>query len=480
MKGVGEVVKDDTSKTIKVDRKSDIGGFSAKEIRMVVKFIDNSGEGEGAGDGSITMDELEKAFRRGRRSRANAAQDSRGQLLVRRFEKLLRDSMTTVEAWFSGIDQNAAGNSNGILQGYEIKEGIRTLAAEIGGKQLTFSEEELEAVIRYMDNSGGDSALTIEEFKDGMKRAKQTPKAIRDAQKAGAIMCRMTDFMDKHKMTIKNLFQFIDKDRSNHITLDELREGLKEMATSGAEKFAKKKEGLVAARKKKEEEKKFKFDAEVKGRLLKLSESGAIKVLDGLDLYMKKEDQRIVDLFGRSQFDKSGDGCLGKKEFFKLLQVVGIKCTRAECKALINVIDDSGDGEIEAYELEKILRRYRIDNIYIREQQRAMKKELRKIMKANKKNKAPEIEETENEFVKMMKEQAGRRTTLLRDLKKKEDEEKEKIKKEKEKRRDSLHKLPAIPKMKRNTKVASGSVLDGTWLHSFDKSLRAHVRQLEK
>jgi len=195
---------------------------------------------------------------------------------------------------------------------------------------------------------------------------------------------------------------------------------------------------------------------------------------------MKKEDQRIVDLFGRSQFDKSGDGCLGKKEFFKLLQVVGIKCTRAECKALINVIDDSGDGEIEAYELEKILRRYRIDNIYIREQQRAMKKELRKIMKANKKNKAPEIEETENEFVKMMKEQAGRRTTLLRDLKKKEDEEKEKIKKEKEKRRDSLHKLPAIPKMKRNTKVASGSVLDGTWLHSFDKSLRAHVRQLEK
>mmetsp|Transcript_8039 Transcript_8039/g.16232 ORF Transcript_8039/g.16232 Transcript_8039/m.16232 type:complete len:820 (+) Transcript_8039:65-2524(+) len=471
-------VKGETKKTV-ADRKSDAGGFTAKEIRMVVKFIDNIGEGEGAGDGSITQDELEAAFRRGRRSQASAAQDSQGQLMVRKFAKMLGDAMTSLDAWFVGVDKNAAGKGDGRLGILEIKQGIKTLSDSIMGKSQKFTEDELISLMRYLDPSG-DNELTLEEIKDGIKRSRQTPKAIREARKAGAIMCRMTDYMDENKMTIKNLFQFIDKDRSGHIVLDELRDGLTEMSTSGAEKFAKKKEGLVAARKKKEEDKRLKYDKEVKGRLMRLSETGAITVLMGLDVHMHKSGQRIIDLFGKSGFDKSGDGALGRKEFFKMLQAIGIKCSKAEVKALITIIDDSGDGEIEAYELEKIVRRYRIDNIYIREQEHAKKMKLWK-RKQNKLNKVPEIEEGENDFVRMMKEQASLRDGLMRDLRRKDEDEKEKMEKERARRRNSL--LPSIPKLKKkkkNAMVTSGSVLDGSWLHSFDRTLRAHARQLDK
>ncbi|GMI30610.1 hypothetical protein TrCOL_g2221 [Triparma columacea] len=469
--------KADTKKATKIDRKSDAGGFTAKEIRMVVKFIDNIGDGEGAGDGSITQDELEAAFRRGRRSQASAAQDSQGQVMVRRFEKMLGDAMTSVDAWFAGVDKNAAGKGDGKLGTLEIKAGIKSLADTIVGKQQKFTEDELITLIRYLDPSG-DNELTLDEIKEGIKRSKQTPKAIRDARKAGAIMCRMTDFMDENKMTIKNLFQFIDKDRSGHIVLDELREGLTEMSTSGAEKFAKKKEGLVAARKKKEEDKKFKYDQEVKGRLMKLSETGAITVLMGLDVYMHKSGQRIIDLFGKSGFDKSGDGALGRKEFFKMLQAIGIKCNKTEVKALINIIDDSGDGEIEAYELEKIVRRYRIDNIHIREQEHAKKMHLWK-KKQDRAKKVPEIEEGENDFVRMMKEQASLRDGLMKDLKRKDEDERARVEREKAKRASAIG-LPSIPKLKKKRGVTSGSVLDGSWLHSFDRSLRSHIRKLDK
>ncbi|GMI03625.1 hypothetical protein TrRE_jg8634 [Triparma retinervis] len=469
--------KADTKRATKVDRKSDAGGFTAKEIRMVVKFIDNIGDGEGTGDGSITQDELEAAFRRGRRSQASAAQDSQGQLMVRRFVQMLGDAMTSVDAWFAGVDKNAAGKGDGKLGTLEIKTGIKTLADTIVGKSLKFNEDELISLMRYLDPSG-DNELTLEEIKEGIKRSKQTPKAIRDAKKAGAIMCRMTDFMDDNKMTIKNLFHFIDKDRSGHIVLDELRDGLAEMSTSGAEKFAKKKEGLVAARKKKEEEKKLKYDQEVKGRLMKLSDSGAISVLMGLDVHMHRSGQRIIDLFGKSGFDKSGDGALGRREFFKMLQSIGIKCNKAEVKALINIIDDSGDGEIEAYELEKIVRRYRIDNIHIREQEHAKKIQLWK-RKQDRARKVPEIEEGENDFVRMMKEQAAMRDGLMKDLKRKDEDERARVEREKAKRASAIG-LPSIPKLKKKRGVTSGSVLDGSWLHSFDRSLRSHIRKLDK
>ena len=40
-------------------------------------------------------------------------------------------------------------------------------------------------------------------------------------------------------------------------------------------------------------------------------------------------------------------------------------------------------------------------------------------------------------------------------------------------------KLPRIPP-KNTLKIASGSFLDGTWLHSWDRSMNHHIRELER
>ncbi|GMH95722.1 hypothetical protein TrST_g6430 [Triparma strigata] len=460
-----------------VDRSSSAGGFTAKEIRTVIKFIDSLGEGDGAGDGQIDVGELEQAFRQGRRTRANAGMDANGGALCRRFEKMLNDAMTNLEAWFSSCDTSGAGKGDGRLGILEIREGIRKLAETTFGCK-PWSEDDLLGLTRYLDPNG-DGDLDIKEFKQGIKRSKETPAALKFAMRAGRIMGRMEDYMNSNQMRIKDLFRFVDKDRSGHIDLDELRAGLTEMATTGAEKFAKKKDGLVALRKQKEEEKKKKLENEVNGRMKILTETGALNVLSSLDVFMHKTGQRIVDLFGKSGFDKSGDGCLGRKEFFLAMKHIGIECTKKECKALINIIDDSGDGEMEAYELEKIIRRYRIDQIYLREAEKKHKIILAQMKRARKHR--PEIEDmSENEFVVMMNDQASKKDNFLADMRRGviTAANKEKA------RSPEVQKiwgtsLPKIPKIKYRAKIDSGSVLDGSWLHSFDKSMKMHVRQLK-
>ena len=299
-------------------------------------------------------------------------------------------------------------------------------------------------------------------------------------------------FMNENSMRIKDLFGFVDKDRSGFIDMNELKVGLVEMATNGAEKFAKKREGLVAARKVKLEAKAKELDDSVKIRLKELNRTGALEVLQALDVFMHKSGSRIIDLFGKGGFDKSGDGSLGASEFFKAMKHIGIKCNKKGCKSLINFIDTSGDGEIEAYELEKILRRYRIDMIYIKDQNKKFKS------KYNNLGTRPESDEGgggvggDNDFVLMMKAQAAKRGGLISTLKKqaevggggdgggkKKDFLSMSYATQKRSESKAKGKLPRIPP-KNTLKIASGSFLDGTWLHSWDRSMNHHIRELER
>ena len=67
----------------------------------------------------------------------------------------------------------------------------------------------------------------------------------------------------------------------------------------------------------------------------------------------------------------------------------------------------------------------------------------------------------------------------MKDLKRKDEDERARVEREKAKRASAIG-LPSIPKLKKKRGVTSGSVLDGSWLHSFDRSLRSHIRKLDK
>eukprot|EP00518_Triparma_eleuthera_P019275 CAMPEP_0197559064 /NCGR_PEP_ID=MMETSP1320-20131121/20487_1 /TAXON_ID=91990 /ORGANISM="Bolidomonas sp., Strain RCC2347" /LENGTH=118 /DNA_ID=CAMNT_0043120445 /DNA_START=51 /DNA_END=407 /DNA_ORIENTATION=- len=117
--------------------------------------------------------------------------------------------------------------------------------------------------------------------------------------------------------------------------------------------------------------------------------------------------------------------------------------------------------------------------IYIREEEKKHRA-LLAMMKKHKKHR-PEIEDmSENEFMKMMKEQAMKKESLLSDLKRGIIAPPPSVARNEKVRSLFGDKLPRIPAVKSRAKISSGSHLDGSWLHSFDKSMKQHIRQLRK
>jgi len=101
--------------------------------------------------------------------------------------------------------------------------------------------------------------------------------------------------------------------------------------------------------------------------------------------------------------------------------------------------------------------------------------------------------DADNDFVAMMKAQASKRGGLLHTLKKEATEgklggkERDKLKGRGKKgvgywqqmeAKNAQGQLPKIPK--KSLRVTSGSMLDGSWLHSFDKSMKTHFKALAK
>ena len=91
------------------------------------------------------------------------------------------------------------------------------------------------------------------------------------------------------------------------------------------------------------------------------------QVLSKIDHHMHKQNMRVKDLFSKSGFDKSGDGMLDVDEFCMALKLLGVKFSKKETRVLVQFLDESGDGEIEAYELESALRRLRKDVAVLKE-----------------------------------------------------------------------------------------------------------------
>ena len=100
--------------------------------------------------------------------------------------------------------------------------------------------------------------------------------------------------------------------------------------------------------------------AEEENRLLDLlrraEAAHVIVVIDKFNRLMQKRGLRIRDLFSKSGFDKSGDGSLDSKELCAALAELEIPMSKAEITKMIRFIDDSGNGELEAEELESTVR----------------------------------------------------------------------------------------------------------------------------
>merc|ERR1711871_1258138 len=228
-------------------------------------------------------------------------------------------------------------------------------------REYTFSEEELTNLLRYMDPNG-DGDLDVQEVEDAIRRAHLDDAASAVEAEAGQIMQKLEDFMNEEHMRVIDLFNVLDEDGSGEITIYELRKGLISLAAPSAEaRAAAKRKRLKDAAAQRDATMREQQERELAERMEMAKKTGAIKVLAKIDYYMHQKNMRVKDLFSKSGFDKSGDGMLDVDEFCMALELLGVQFSKKETRVLVQFLDESGDGEIEAYELENALRRLRKD-----------------------------------------------------------------------------------------------------------------------
>ena len=178
---------------------------------------------------------------------------------------------------------------------------------------------------------------------------------------------------------------------------------------------------------------------------------------------MRKEGMRVKDLFSKSGFDQSGDGVLDVTEFAGAIAFIGITMSPSEVKLLMDFLDDSGDGEIEAAELEAAIRRLRKDMISHRGT----------IVNAQNRERANDAAHAAAERVEQAKREKGKRLQEMTS--------------------DDASVVTAgtaansvttagttqvtLPRMKGRYKlqVFAGSQLDSNWLSSFDNRMNLHL-----
>jgi len=70
---------------------------------------------------------------------------------------------------------------------------------------------------------------------------------------------------------------------------------------------------------------------------------------------------QVKDLFTKSGFDSSGDGFLDADEFMKACGTLGFEVSKEDKKLLMDFLDENGDGQVEASEIDAALRRLHKD-----------------------------------------------------------------------------------------------------------------------
>ena len=127
----GEEVNNDESTPKK--RKVRLGkDFTAEDIQLAVAFMDKNGDGE------ISFKELADAFRKSRRTKADAKLQAKGRKMLSRIKDLIRAAEITVHQWFELMDGSGAAESNGCVSTMELRKGLAALCA--AAKKKRFSE----------------------------------------------------------------------------------------------------------------------------------------------------------------------------------------------------------------------------------------------------------------------------------------------------------------------------------------------------
>jgi len=349
--------------------------FSGDEIEKAVLYVDSFGDG----DGQISLEELELAFKRSRRAMATQAEEMRGRKLMKRLRYLLELLGMDIPTWFQTMATSCRHRENGVevvsdglISALELKQGLGRMASSlITNKQrrrrrkdgsinpYEFSTRDIVCLMRYMDPNG-DGDLTLEEVEDAFERAKQPPEAVQIQSECGQVLKDLWEQMKVHNMRVVDLFSMLDVDGSGSINTCELEKGIRKLNEKPAQERALEERArqIELSSKMKQE----KIEAQLKNARETVEQSivdGSFQVIQILYSNIREKQMRLKDLFGASEIDKASSGSINGHMLFELMHKSNINCSEKEVLTLIKKLDTSGNGTIEVDELENAIKTQR-------------------------------------------------------------------------------------------------------------------------
>lgn len=244
-------------------------GFTEDSIDKVIELMDPNG------DGDIDLEELGASIRLFKRAAAMDKNDREAKLVMKKLTAHMEAHGLTTKLLFAKIDKSG----DGTISGRELGAGLAEFAksgdydnkpfdlgfsehlgieldeaqmimhlagngdaeakekldefrnkVDLSKKTTVLSNKEIDAIRCYMDPNG-DGSIDIYELEAAFKRANKT--AMQDSLEGEVIpiINTLEMYMNRRAMRLIDLFSEFDTDDSGSVSRDELREGLKRIAS---------------------------------------------------------------------------------------------------------------------------------------------------------------------------------------------------------------------------------------------------------
>jgi len=276
--------------------------FEDKEINTLVKYLDPSG------DGFVDISELEGAFRKARRARAQKGLVQKGKKLLTKLKAIIDKKSWTIEYWFSKMDSSGAAKSDGTVSTRELRLGLKKLK-QGRGKNATeiFSEPDIMKLVRFMDPSG-EGDISIEEAISAFDKLGKVSSDELMEQEVGHTMMRLENFMNEKGQRLMDFFAAMDESGDGDIDIAELTSGLKALSEpSGAVKALIKRRDEALEQQQVDRLAREEDHITLNNHIERAKSSGAADILIMLENCMKDKGLRMTDLFREIDKDDSGE-----------------------------------------------------------------------------------------------------------------------------------------------------------------------------
>ena len=173
----------------------------------------------------VSLADFDAALRKFSRALVTAEDEKLGRSLLVSLDWLLRETGLSTKQWFALADsRNKKTQGDGKLTLRELEASIDGLCDKVGLPH--WRRRDVHFMLRQMDPNG-DGDLTAAEIAAAFAQLKKPPATASAIERAGPVIRRIHEYLRAKGIKVKDVFAAADKDGSETISADELRQALR-------------------------------------------------------------------------------------------------------------------------------------------------------------------------------------------------------------------------------------------------------------